>query len=213
MAEPNETGSNPFSTRFIRPGAIPYLLPTGITLESLVERLAAQNWRGAILGPHGSGKSSLIAALLPLLIARGRHVIHQQLHGGERQLRWSELNSAAWTSQTLVIIDGFEQLSSWQSLLLRARCRLSGAGLLVSAHQPVGLPSIYETNPTPDLTQRVVRQLLPPEDDRLQAIDIETEFAKHPGNIRETLLGLYDVYRSRVHAAATDRQEPPPPGT
>ena len=35
MGEANETGSNPFSTRFIRPGAIPYLLPNGVTLDFL----------------------------------------------------------------------------------------------------------------------------------------------------------------------------------
>ena len=37
--------SNPFSTRFVRPGAIPYVFADGQTAESLVARLARLGWR------------------------------------------------------------------------------------------------------------------------------------------------------------------------
>jgi energy-coupling factor transporter ATP-binding protein EcfA2 len=197
MESTRDAGSNPFATRFIRPGVIPYLFPPGVSAESLVAALAAQNWRGAIIGPHGSGKSSLLVALKPVLEARGRKVISQQLQGGEKQVRWGELDLAGWTSQVLLIIDGYEQLSSWQRLLLQARCRLSGAGLLVTAHQPVGLQAIFTTKPTAELTQSVVNQLLPEEDVRILASDIEREFVRTKGDVRETLLALYDVYRAR----------------
>ncbi len=55
--------SNPFSTRFVRPGALAYRFPPGESAATLVERLAASGWRGQIVGPHGSGKSTLVAAL------------------------------------------------------------------------------------------------------------------------------------------------------
>jgi hypothetical protein len=197
MNQTRDAGSNPFATRFIRPGAIPYLFPRGLTPESLVDALAAQNWRGSIIGPHGSGKSSLLVALKPVLEARGRKIISQQLQGGEKQLRWQELGAAGWTSQTLVIIDGYEQLSSWQRLLLRARCRLRGAGLLVTAHQPVGLKPIFTTNPSAELTQSIVRQLVREDDRRILPADIEVQFERTKGDVRETLLALFDLYRTR----------------
>lgn len=197
MPASTDSGSNPFATRFIRPGMIPYVFPPGVTASSIIDQLAAQNWRGAILGPHGSGKSSLLAVLVPLLEETGKQVIQQQLQGGERQLRWQELDTDNWNSRTLVVIDGYEQLGSWQRILLRARCRLEGAGLLVTAHGPVGITPVFTTQPTVELTQSIVQQLLPSNDKRIQPVDIEREFTRHRRNIRETLLSLYDVYRSR----------------
>ena len=61
------SADNPFSTRYTRPGAIPFRFPPGTSADGLVEQLRRQQWRGAIVGPHGSGKSSLVAALVPPL--------------------------------------------------------------------------------------------------------------------------------------------------
>src|SRR5581483_12050635 len=55
---------NPFSTRFIQPGAIPFHFPTPDGLAAIVRRLEGAGGRGQIIGPHGSGKSTLLAALL-----------------------------------------------------------------------------------------------------------------------------------------------------
>ncbi len=63
--------SNPFCSRFVRPGAIGYHFPAGESVESIVERLHACQWRGALVGPHGSGKSTLLHALLPALNRAG----------------------------------------------------------------------------------------------------------------------------------------------
>lgn len=53
---------NPFSTTFIRPGAIPFLFPNDQTIQDVVRQLAATDWWGQIIGPHGTGKSTLTAA-------------------------------------------------------------------------------------------------------------------------------------------------------
>ncbi len=193
----SETGSNPFATRFIRPGAIEYLFPAGISAATLAADLERNHWRGSLMGPHGSGKSSLLMALIPELERLGRQLVRQQLQGGQRTLTWPDLNWRAWTLNTLVVIDGYEQLSLWQRLLLRARIHQRRAGLLVTAHQPVSLPLIYTTRPTPDLAQQIVRQLLTAGDERITPEDVSLACAAHPGNIRETLLCLFDLYRSR----------------
>jgi hypothetical protein len=197
MAGPVDQSSNPFATRFIRPGALPYLFPPGVSVEKLVDDLAQQGWHGAIIGPHGTGKSSLLVALKPELERRGRKVVQQQLQGGQRRLDWTALDWNAWTKETLVIIDGYEQLSHWQRLLLRARCYRRGAGLLVTAHQPVQLPTIFTAQPTTELAQKIVQQLIPAGDERITPNDVAAAFAEQQGNIRETLLKLFDVYRNR----------------
>ena len=57
--------ANPFATRHVRPGAIPFHFPAETSAAQLVARLRELNWRGAIVGPHGSGKSTLLVALAP----------------------------------------------------------------------------------------------------------------------------------------------------
>ena len=61
------TSDNPFSTRRISPGAIPYVLPPGENAYALVDRLRQAGWWGEIVGPHGSGKSTLLATLADAL--------------------------------------------------------------------------------------------------------------------------------------------------
>lgn len=194
-ASEHDPGSNPFSTRFIRPGAIEYVFPPGITADTLAAELQQHQWRGAIIGPHGSGKSSLLEALRPALERLERQVVFQQLHGGQRALDWPALQPAQWTNHTLVVIDGYEQLSLWQRLLLRARCRQRGAGLLVTAHQPVRLPTIYTTQPSLELALAVVQRLLPESDDRITPADVAEAFTSKRADLREMLLRLYDVFR------------------
>src|SRR5579859_6457327 len=77
--------SNPFSTRCVRPGAIPFRFPPGESAATMVDRLERQGWWGQIVGPHGSGKSTLLAALLPEL-RRRRALVTTSLHEDRRRL-------------------------------------------------------------------------------------------------------------------------------
>src|SRR5438045_9395885 len=60
---------NPFSSRFVEPGAIPFRFPSPGGLADVVRRLDEAGGWGQVVGPHGSGKSTLLAALLPALTA------------------------------------------------------------------------------------------------------------------------------------------------
>src|SRR5262249_52710880 len=128
-----------------RPGAIPYLFRAGDSTAALVGRLRAHGWCGQIIGPHGSGKSTLIAALRDPIAQAGRRSILITLHDQERSLRNHRPALAELDAGSLLIVDGYEQLAVWRRWRLRRLCRRRGAGLLVTAHASAGLPLLYET--------------------------------------------------------------------
>ena len=187
--------SNPFSTRFIRPGAIPFVFPEGQAAQSLIELLAANRWCGQIIGPHGSGKSTLLATLIPALMAAGRRVQHIALHQGEHRLPRIERSTLG--ADTQLVIDGYEQLSWWGRRRVKAMCQRHGAGLLVTAHSDMGLPLVFQTQPSPQLAQTIVEKIVPADSTRLSTDDINRAFEATGGNLRETLFRLYDVYQQR----------------
>jgi energy-coupling factor transporter ATP-binding protein EcfA2 len=187
---------NPFSTRHVRPGALPFVFPPGQSAAALVDRLRAQGWRGEIVGPHGSGKSSLLAALIPAIHDAGRPTLLVTLHDGQRRLpqsvRWAEIAAG-----TIVVVDGFEQLSAWSRFRLEALCRRRNLGLVVTSHASVGLPPLWTTEVTPELARRLVNQLLGDESAVISPDEVDSCLARHRGNLRETLFELYDLYESR----------------
>ncbi|MBC7852861.1 MAG: hypothetical protein IAF94_05445 [Pirellulaceae bacterium] len=194
------SSSNPFATRFTRPGAIGYLFPPGQSAVGTLDLLRNNDWWGEIVGPHGSGKSSLLAELLPLLEATGRRVSVCSLHQGDRTLPISKADVAAWNADTQVVIDGYEQLSWWSKRRLQASVKARQAGLLVTAHQPMGLPSLFTTKPTLDLARQIVARLLEGGMDGTEVPsydDVAAAFAAHGANLREMLFSLYDVYQRR----------------
>jgi hypothetical protein len=187
-------GLNPFSTRFVRPGALEYLFAPGESAEGVVGRLAEFGWWGQIVGPHGSGKSTLLAALGPQLQAAGRRVVSVTMHQGEHRLPalGEELDS-----RTQLVIDGYEQLGWFSRRRVKSRCRGAGCGLLVTAHRDLGLPTIYETRPSEQVANAVVAKLLPVGQADIGEADIRAAYVAAEGNIREALFKLFDVYEER----------------
>lgn len=192
----DHAGSNPFATRFTRPGAIEFLFPPGESAQGLVDRLRDQGWQGGIVGPHGAGKSTLLATLNEPLNVAGRNVVQATLHQGETDLPQSLDDWRRWTPATQVIVDGYEQLTWWSRSKLARRIRDRQAGLLATSHAPTGLPLLISVEPRLDAAQEVVRHLLPDES-MVKTSDIEQHFRACDGNIREMLFQLYDVYQAR----------------
>jgi hypothetical protein len=164
---------------------------------SLVASLKAQNWWGEVIGPHGSGKSTLLQSLLEPLDAAGRRVQHYTMHNDEKRLAVSGTDLKTWGPETLVIVDGYEQLGGWNRSALKRICRQQGTGLLVTAHEPAGFPALYRTSVTLDLARTLVRELLPPGSEVIRDEDVSHSMDRWKGNLREVFFELYDLYESR----------------
>ena len=193
MNETSGSGVNPFATRFIKPGALAFLFPPGESATLLVERLRGFDWQGEIVAPHGSGKSTLLAELEPHLLAANRTIVRVTLHNGEAKLPAILDSWRTWNDHTLIVVDGFEQLSWWSRTKLAWRCHQQGAGRLVTSHATTGLPGLLRLKTDMDLAERVVRKLGVTEE-VLSRETIAKTLAACEGNLRETLFQLYDWY-------------------
>ncbi len=189
----HSAAENPFSASRVRPGAIDFRFPPGDCLTSVIERLRESGWRGQIVGPHGSGKSTLLAALVGELSRNGPSAVCVELHDRQRRLP-EEFDLTRLAAGTLVIVDGYEQLSLWSRLRLKAACRRRRLGLLATAHRDVGLPTLISTTTSMAIAQEVVRELLADRNCSIATEQIAARFARHQGNLREVLFDLYDLY-------------------
>jgi hypothetical protein len=197
MADLHDLSQNPFCTRRVRTGAVPFLFPPGQDADALVERLRQHSWRGEIVGPHGTGKSALLATLLPALQRAGRCPLLIALHDGQRRLPAGFDRDCPREAPTILVIDGYEQLSRWNRWRVGRWCRRRGWGLLVTAHVHVGLPGLFQTVPTLEMAQRIVDRLLSGQSPPFSATELAECFARRGGNLREILFDLYDLYQQR----------------
>jgi energy-coupling factor transporter ATP-binding protein EcfA2 len=193
--------SNPFSTRFTRPGRIEPLDGNGrpVDVDGLIERLQGLGGTAAIVGPHGSGKSTLLAHLAEAIDRRGGKASRVRLHSwrdalaGWKAIRQSEAGDT-------VCIDSWECIGPAARVLLRVAARLAGCGLLVTSHRGTGMPELTRCGTSASLLGAIVRSL--PDhaswyDTLINEADIEAAFANQSGNLRESLYELYDRFESR----------------
>jgi hypothetical protein len=173
---------NPFATRHTRPGALPPLDEHGDPLDiaALADRCLVLP-AAAIEGPHGHGKTTLIARIVEHLGERGVPVevvrMRSAADGGRVLLAVVRVGRG-----TLVCIDGWERLGRMAAAVVRLAARCRSVRLLVTAHRSTGLPV----------------ERLPDHGGRIAAADVAAAFARHRGNLRESLYDLYDRFERRI---------------
>ena len=182
---------NPFSTdRVLK---IRYR-PRGWTWEQLLDRLARLDYRAAIVGPEGHGKTTLMEDLEPHLRAKGFNVKHLRLTRERPTFdrAWLRDFFAATGPNDVLLFDGAEQLTRLAWWRFRGMARKAG-GLVITSHCAGMLPTLVECETDPDLLDGIVRDLAPGRVDG--AVEDTAElFARHRGNVREALRELYDQY-------------------
>ena len=191
---------NPFCTRWVRPGAMPFIFPPGQDVDSLVERLRLGAWRGEIIGPHGSGKSALLASLILAIERAQQRTLLVELHDGQRRLPLDLHGDPRLCPPLVLVIDGYEQLGRLDRMRLGWFCRRR-LGLLVTAHRSVGLPTLYRTAVTPGLAEQIIGQLLGDRPSPFTPDEVSRCLSGHGGDLRETLFDLYDIYQRRRPAS------------
>lgn len=197
---------NPFASSRTRPGACEYRFPSGETAADLLDRFERQGSRGQIVGPHGSGKSTLLAALLLEAKRRGWQRLHVELHDGQGHLPdevWAALREPA-PAPRLVVVDGYEQLGSWQRWRLARAVRRNAWSLLITSHQDCGMPTLAQTKVDLPLAVELAARLQADVD----AADVERSFADHGGNLRDVWFDLYDLYERRRSQQGPPRTPP-----
>ncbi len=189
-------GVNPFISRRLRPGSVPYVEPSPGLVSQLADRFLASP-RGQIVGPHGSGKSALLQAVVGELERRGWSAATCALRTGQRRLPDHVWRNWPTGRCRLLAIDGFEQLARSVQWRVRWRSWRRGTGLLATAHAPIGLPTLYATTATLATARLVVQRLQSGFPELVADADVAQAFAHCQGDIRETLFALYDLYEAR----------------
>lgn len=180
--------SNPFATRYTAPGTIPYQFPAELGIRQLTDRwLGECQGRGVIVGPHGSGKTSLLHAWLPCLgpieqlhqVAGVLPTPHTEPPAGQQRwvvpgIRWFRLTHQQrsfqaiwndsrrhWRPQLAIVVDGYEQLQLWSRWRLLKRCRQLRCRLILTSHRrSLAVKTLWRTDVSPELGCRVIAQLL-----------------------------------------------------
>ncbi len=223
----NSFPSNPFATRFVRPGCLAWISPSHTSVENLAAKFKTQHdCQAAIVGPHGSGKSTLLSHLVPVL---GDVAWHQSADKQDGLLNptgnivWLGLRRASqrpfpqivatrkyWRHGGLLVLDGLEQLRPWEVLCLRFTQRAAGMGLLATCHRRSRMPglslaTLVNTQANADVLRRLIVECLesnsgfPPalKEELTQIQLIESLLGEEQGSVREVFMRLYDLVEIR----------------
>lgn len=194
---------NPFGTRYTRPGTLPFLAGSdGAAIDAA--RLAGEaigQRRSAIVGPHGTGKTTLLTQLRPYLeeadASRCRSIT---LRSGEVSTElWRVLSTVP--SSGMLIVDGYEQLGSVERLRLIVTAWRRRVRMLVTAHRPPRLFAVLGRTGTSRqtarlLTARLLEEFPAHREVMLRAFDEHWDGAE--GNIRQLWATLYEQFENEL---------------
>lgn len=189
---------NPFASRYVE--ALAYRCPDrreGVALAGIVRRLSDLNYRAAITGPEGTGKTTLLQAIGNRLQQDGFSVFFFRFTKEAPGLYRDFIGKlpAAHMAGHVFLLDGIEQLSwpNWKRLQFHTR---KAGGLIITSHTPGRLPALVAATTTPELLYDLVEELVG-EREMLCRQEINQLFTSHQGNIRLALRQIYDLWAER----------------
>jgi energy-coupling factor transporter ATP-binding protein EcfA2 len=209
--------ANPFSTSCIAPSQVVYRFSHGAgganaqTVDAQLETLLAKlrgGRRSVIVGPHGTGKSTLLHTFLPKLQRSFPKVSFHQLSndptlGIAKRMTERFKNGKRIRSELLelppnglLVVDGWEQLSlpsRWRI----AKSAVSRKLVLLSTchHRLPGWTLLHETKSSPKLIRSLAGDLLsdsPHEIRQLVDGDLKNRNLTSSTNVRDLWFEMYD---------------------
>ena len=183
---------NPFTVQ--RTDAIPFdFRETHFeNIEAFAKHVETLNFRGAILGGHGRGKTTLLCDLNSFFCKQGidRELVFLPR---ETDLQRAAVHHLVRRGQggAIIMIDGIERLSFFQRQQLIARSRVF-AGFIATTHHFGRLRTLIRCRTSQGTLTAVLDAL---ELNRSEIVTAATALLpKHKGNMRLVLRDLYDQY-------------------
>ena len=183
-------------------------------LNELAEKLIQQNGNGQIVGPHGTGKTTLTFELQKRMARLSDtdinyHFVRKTI-GPRRTIRTGKQASGFEDgeepvfrqnqtphSKTILVLDGIELLSWLQRIALIKTCLRKQIGLLVTSHRTVwGLPTLVSVKPDRSQFEAIVCQLTRDCDFQISTDRLAELYTSSNGNIREALMSCYDEFEA-----------------
>lgn len=206
---------NPFSTSRVRPNNNRYRFE----LDPASERQASQRFlehllttleqyrRAAIVGPHGTGKTTLLRSIEPSLQSYFDHVCwialsSQRRHNIHELLANIDPNMEGSSQRVCMIVDGYEQLR-WldRILLVRHVKAASFLSLVVTSHTKSRLiPQVRETRCDVAMAKKLTEEKLDEVPEPLRSklwsyFEQKLEAtSRHPLNLRDLWFTMYDEF-------------------
>ncbi|MEL7087790.1 MAG: hypothetical protein AAGL98_05010 [Planctomycetota bacterium] len=161
--------------------------------SAIGRRLHKLGFRGAVIGPHGHGKTTVLQRLADHVTLPGT------ARGGRVSPRWiqvrpgdpgrvAELRHAVAEHDTLLMVDGYDLLGPVDRWAVRRRRR----PVLVTSHGRTLLPTLLQCRTSPELLGRLIDRLSPTIHGRLDPPQIAALHRRHRGNLRDAFRELYD---------------------
>jgi hypothetical protein len=155
----------------------------------LFARLDAQHGRGALVGPQGAGKTTMLEDLADRLAARGWKIRLLRLSADREQWTLPALRHEAEGAgpQDFILLDGAEQLGvvAWWRFRFWTR---SAGGLVITSHRGRRLPLLHRCETSPALLHEIVAAL----GVKFSREECVALHRQHRGNVRNALRELYD---------------------
>ncbi len=176
--------------------------------------------RAVIVGPHGTGKSTLLEHLVPQLgkvvwrpnrtdslVAGpqptcGRNAVWLSLRKSEAPYRSILASRSHWTTGGLLVLDGLEQLNRFQWAVLWMTIRISRMGLLATSHRESWcLPTLTRTYSDSRTLVQLVQLVTAQQSELPKSLvreltnpgSLSRLSAAKSGNVREVFMQLYDA--------------------
>lgn len=161
--------------------------------RQILERLRLNDWRGCIVGPEGTGKTTLLEDLEAPIRASGVTVewIRLNLDSDAKERRAAMHRVTRMGAGECCLFDGGEVLGwmGWRRLI--GAVAKSGSGLVATVHRRCPLPAVFRTeanlNRTLSLAKKLAKEHWTAE---MEAV-AETAFRESRGNAREVFRACY----------------------
>jgi len=190
--------NNPFNTSVIE--SIPFVfLDKTNSLNSILKTFEENNFKGAICGPQGSGKTVLMDEIQLRLKANG-WVVKKNVFYQEDSFVFKTKKILALckniSKNEAVFIDGAEQLFYPLWMFAKWSISNSAAAFLITIHKPGRMPVIYQTRTCEKLLEKLLLEYPVEPIIDWNSFDLKQLFYKNNGNIREVFRALYDMTAS-----------------